>query len=114
MENIKVLFACQWGMSSSLLAAKITSKGKERGLQIEVECLAAESALALDLSCFDLVLIGPQVRFYTKKFEEKEEELGINIPIIPVDGFIYATGDGEALLNILLPEIEKSKGNANQ
>lgn len=112
-DKIKILFACQWGMSSSLLAEKIQSLGKKQGLHIEIECLAADAALALDIYDYNLILIGPQVRFYKNKFEEREKELGLNIPIFLVDGMIYAMADGEALLKLILPEIKKPNGKTS-
>jgi PTS system cellobiose-specific IIB component len=107
MPTVRVLFACAWGISSSLLAAKVEQAASKMGLDVKVDCLAAETALGVNLKEYDAVLIGPQVRFYQSKFEQQAKEKGLTIPVSPVDGLLYAMADGEPVLKQLLKDLKK-------
>jgi len=109
--RIRVLFACAWGMSSSLLAEKVRMAGGKREVDIVVDCVAAETAMSCEIDQYDMVLLGPQVKYYKEKFEGIVKDAGLDIPVSPVDGMLYAMADGEAVLEQVLRAVEKAKGN---
>jgi PTS system cellobiose-specific IIB component len=58
------------GMSTSVLIEKLKADGKALGLELDVDALPAESP-DKRLESTDILLLGPQVRYQLKKFQER-------------------------------------------
>jgi PTS system cellobiose-specific IIB component len=67
-------------MSTSVLVEKLKAEGKTRGLELDVDALAVETQ-DKRMDTTDILLLGPQVRFLLKKFQER---FAGKIPVIMV------------------------------
>lgn len=59
---IRIMLACAGGMSTSLLMNKMKEEADNRGLEVSVEAIG-EKTLEQHLGEFDVLLLGPQVRY---------------------------------------------------
>ena len=99
---IRVLIVCSWGMSTSLLVDSMLAAAKERNYELIVEALSAgEYAEKVD-DC-DVVLIAPQIRHLRKSIEKLAASAGK--PVAMIEPFHYATMNGQAVLEQVLPFI---------
>ncbi|OJG09917.1 PTS system, lactose/cellobiose family IIB component [Enterococcus asini] len=77
------MLVCAAGMSTSMLVTKMQNAAKEKGLDAEIFAVAASEAdKKLASQTIDVVLLGPQVRFMAKQFQEKLEPLKIPVEVI--------------------------------
>lgn len=99
-QNI-ILF-CAAGMSTSILVSRMKATAQEKGLDYEVDSYAI-SEVDKKGSEADIILLGPQVRYFLadvkKKFPDK--------PVECVDMQAYGTLDGEKVINQIIKMIEK-------
>lgn len=87
----KIILFCGGGFSSSLLVLKIREAAQTAGYECFVEAFAASNPLhAKDA---DVVLLGPQIRFHKKKFEE-----ALTCPVEVMDTVAYGTMNGKKIL----------------
>ncbi len=78
-----IMLVCSAGMSTSLLVTKMQEAAKDRGLEADIFAVAASDAdRNLAEKPVDVLLLGPQVRFMKKQFEEKVAPKGIPLDII--------------------------------
>lgn len=92
MQPLRVLLVCSFGLSTSLLTEAMVEAAAARSLPLVVDSAGTDRlspALAAD---WDVILLGPQVRYA----EAGARRTGL--PVGVIDGFVYATGDGEAAL----------------
>lgn len=95
MKNI--LLACSAGMSTSLLVTKMKEAAETQDIQVNIKAMSSDNAFqALDE--YDVLLIGPQMRFMKKKFVKAVEEQGIEMPIETIDSVSYGRIDGDGVL----------------
>lgn len=87
----KIILFCGGGFSSSLLVLKIREAALASNYECFVEAYAASNPLhAKDA---DVVLLGPQIRFHLKKFEE-----ALTCPVTVMDTVAYGTMNGTKIL----------------
>lgn len=91
MQALRVLLVCSFGLSTSLLVDSMKEAAASQGLPLVVDSAGTET-LNKDLSGWDVILLGPQVRYA----EVTARRAGVPVGII--DGFVYATARGEAAL----------------
>ncbi|ARU91762.1 PTS system cellobiose-specific component IIB [Spiroplasma clarkii] len=89
---MKLLLACAAGMSTSILVKKINDAALDEGIEIAVQAVPVTEALEIG-NAWDVVLLGPQVAFKLKQFQET-----LNVPVAVIPSMDYARGDGEAVL----------------
>jgi PTS system cellobiose-specific IIB component len=106
MKQLNVLLCCGAGMSSGFLAQRTRVASKKRGISITVEA-RAESDVGHYISKIDILLVGPHFANSLAKFQQMGEPYHVPAVLIPHN--IYATLDGDALLNLILETIEKKK-----
>ena len=83
MSKSTIMLVCAAGMSTSMLVTKMQNAAKEKGLDAEIFAVAASEAdKKLASQTIDVVLLGPQVRFMAKQFQEKLEPLKIPVKVI--------------------------------
>ncbi len=87
---MKILLACSAGMSTSLLEKSMNDYIKENGFNDSVEAHASEAAKSI-INDFDVVLLGPQVRYLKASFEELSK--GAPIGVIPPQDYALAKGE---------------------
>lgn len=98
MKNI--VLACQLGMSTSLLVAKMRDAAKEKGIECSIEAFSM-SDLERTAQDADIILLGPQVSYnlqhVRQQFPGKKVEC--------IDMVAYGMVDGKRVLNTALAQI---------
>lgn len=100
---MKIVLACAYGMSTSIVAKKITAalSPQEAGWKVDAKNIDSLAEYAAD---YDVVLLGPQVRMRLNDAKSVCDPLSIPVDIInPVD---YGTGNGANIIKA----IRKMKG----
>lgn len=90
---MKVLLVCAAGMSTSLLVTNMM-KNAQPGDNVEAVPI---SELLQNVDRFDVVLLGPQIRFKLKEVEEVCKSR--NIPVGVVDMRAYGMMNGKAAMD---------------
>lgn len=86
MKNI--LLACSAGMSTSLLVTKMEEAAEKQDINVNIKAMSSDNAFH-SLEDYDVLLIGPQMRFMRKKFLKAAEDKGLNLPIEAIDSVSY-------------------------
>ena len=98
MSEKTIMLICNAGMSTSMLVTKMQKAAETQGLDVDIFAIAAaEAKNKLEQRKIDTVLLGPQVRFMQKQFEEKLTPLGIPVEVINMTD--YGMMNGEKVLN---------------
>lgn len=95
----KILLACNAGLSTSMLVQKMKDSAEER--KIDVEILAVSVNSINDYTDYDVLLLGPQVRFLKDNIAEK-----VNMPVIVIDTMDYGMLNGKKVLDSALAEMK--------
>ena len=95
----KILLACNAGLSTSMLVQKMKDSAEER--KIDVEILAVSVNSINDYHDYDVLLLGPQVRFLKDNIAEK-----VNMPVIVIDTMDYGMLNGTKVLDNALAEMK--------
>ena len=95
----KILLACNAGLSTSMLVQKMKESAEER--KIEVEILAVSVSSVEDHPNYDILLLGPQVRFLQDNIKEK-----VNMPVMVIDTMDYGLLNGKKVLDNALAEMK--------
>lgn len=75
---IVITLICNLGMSTSMLVDKMADYAKGKGVEVDIDARAFQR-IDDRIKKTDILLIGPQVRHLTKKFQE---QYGTEIPVI--------------------------------
>ena len=98
MSEKTIMLICNAGMSTSMLVTKMQKAAETQGMDVDIFAIAAaEATNKLEQRKIDTVLLGPQVRFMQKQFEEKLTPLGIPVEVINMTD--YGMMNGEKVLN---------------
>lgn len=90
---------CNAGMSTSLLVSRMRTSAEERGIEADIVAYATNEA-GKRMSEADVALIGPQISYRRKEFQELAEACGVPFEVIPsVD---YGMVNGERVLDLAL------------
>lgn len=103
----RIMLICSAGMSTSLLVTKMEAAAKDKGIEADIFAVSASEANARfeDASMpINVVLLGPQVRFMKKQFEDKLSGTGIPVEVIEMKD--YGMMNGEAVLKTALELIK--------
>ena len=65
MKNI--LLACSAGMSTSLLVTKMEEAAEKQDINVNIKAMSSDNAFH-SLEDYDVLLIGPQMRFMRRNF----------------------------------------------
>lgn len=97
MTKKTIMLVCSAGMSTSMLVAKMKDAATQQGIDADIFAVSASDAdTNLASKNVDVLLLGPQVRFMLKQFEEKLAPM--NIPSAVIDMSDYGMMDGEKVL----------------
>lgn len=69
MEKLNILLSCSYGFSTSSLVKRMETYFKDKNYPFTVNALAETNALEA-IDDYNVVLIGPQVRYLKSKFEK--------------------------------------------
>ncbi|WP_294611874.1 PTS cellobiose transporter subunit IIB [uncultured Gilliamella sp.] len=98
----KVLIICAAGMSSSLMAKKVTEYFANQDKAITVDAVSAtEGSNMIKNSDFSLFLISPQTMMMFDKLEKLGEEVGKPVVSIPFQAYIPIQSGIEQLAKII-------------
>jgi cellobiose PTS system EIIB component len=102
----KALIICAGGMSSSLLAKKVTELLKEKGHDILVDATGAtDGGKKIESSDFELFLVSPQTKMYYKRLKEAGDRAGKPVVNIPPQAYVPIPMGIEKLANVILQEL---------
>lgn len=104
--KLNIMLSCGAGMSSGFLAQKTRKAAKKRGLDAKIDA-RSESQVSSYFSTIDILLLGPHYANQLGEFQAMGKPYDVPVAVIPQK--IYATLDGEKLLDFALEEIEKHK-----
>ncbi|MFC6314047.1 PTS sugar transporter subunit IIB [Lapidilactobacillus achengensis] len=97
MAEKTIMLVCSAGMSTSLLVSKMQKAAAAKGIEANIFATAAGDAdNALASNDVNVLLLGPQVRYMLKQFQDKVA--GKNIPVEVIDMRSYGMMDGDAVL----------------
>jgi len=86
-------------MSTSLLVSKMLEAAKERDLSVEINAYGV-AEFDTQFPRYQVVLLGPQVKYMLKTLSEKAAAQGI--PVQPIDPMDYGMQRGEKVLDYAL------------
>ena len=95
----KIMLCCSAGMSTSLLVRKMVEAANERDLPVQIDAYGV-SEFDMQFPQFQVVLLGPQVKYMLKTLSDKAASL--NIPVQPIDTMDYGMQRGDNVLNYAL------------
>ena len=100
------MLVCAAGMSTSLLVTKMEKAAEAQGIEAKIFALSASEAdPEIEKGEIDVILLGPQVRFMLKQFEEKAAS--INVPVEVINMQDYGMMNGEKVFATALKLIEE-------
>lgn len=101
---VNIVLVCEHGASTGMLTSRMKDAAAKMGIEANIN---AYSFTKLDevIEGADIVLLGPQVRFKKKMFEEKYAKEGIEFMVI--DTVDYGMMNGEKVFKTVLDHLNK-------
>ena len=99
-----IILVCEHGASTGMLTTRMQDAAKKLGVEATINAYPYTKLDEL-IDGADIVLLGPQVRFKKKTFEEKYANKGIEFMV--VDTVDYGMMNGEKVLKTVLEHLEK-------
>ena len=93
---MNILLVCTGGMSTSLIASRLEEAAEDRGLDITAEAFPSDN-LADIIADYDVVLLGPQVKYKQEELAAVADEHGI--PLEVIDGEAYGMMEEDKILD---------------
>ena len=100
-----ILLACNAGLSTSMLVEKMRESAQKQNLDAEILAVSTND-IDDHVDHFEVVLLGPQVRFMKNQIQER-----VTIPVDVIDGMDYGMLQGD---NVLKQGISLLKEHANE
>ncbi|CNL75515.1 MULTISPECIES: PTS sugar transporter subunit IIB [Yersinia] len=95
----KIMLCCSAGMSTSMLVKKMRVVADERGIPVEIDAFGV-SEFDTQFPRYQVVLLGPQVKYMLGMLSEKAAVHGI--PVQPIDMMDYGMQRGDKVLDYAL------------
>ena len=95
----KIMLCCSAGMSTSLLVKKMQASADERGIATEIKAFGA-SEFDSQVSNYEVVLLGPQVKYMQGDLQKVADQFGIRVE--PIDMMDYGMQKGDKVLDFAL------------
>ena len=92
---MRIMLACAAGMSTSLLVTKMEKAAAEAGTEAKIWAVP-EAEVEKNVGEFDILLVGPQIRFKAKEFEKLAAG---RFPVHIIDMRDYGTMNGAKVFN---------------
>ncbi|MBD8164549.1 PTS sugar transporter subunit IIB [Erwinia persicina] len=96
---VRIMLCCSAGMSTSMLVRKMVEAAKERALDVDIEAYGV-AEFDNQFPHYQVVLLGPQVKYMLKTLSEKAAAQGI--PVQPIDPMDYGMQRGDKVLDFAL------------
>ena len=87
---VRIMLACAAGMSTSLLVTKMEKAAAEAGVEAKIWAVPEATAKS-EVGNFDVLLIGPQIKF---KFNDFNKWADGRFPVHVIDMIDYCTMNG--------------------
>lgn len=100
---INFVICCSQGMSSSALMKKMQDYVAAENLDVDVKAVTTDRIMSGEIP-FDVLMIGPQIRFEKNKLKNKFPEKAIDI--IPMKA--YGRLDGAEVVRVGLQLLEEN------
>lgn len=101
---IKIALCCNAGMSTSMLVKKMHESAVERNIEARIEAYPVAQFEDV-ISNNDIVLLGPQVRFKLKEFQQSA--VRYNKPVEAIDASSYGTMNGAKVLDMAIARVQE-------
>ena len=102
---MKIMLACCLGMSTSVVVQKMKDAAKEQGKDYEIWAVD-QNKIAENVGNFDVLLLGPQVRYMLSKVKEDCP----NCAVEAIDRKAYGTMDGKSMIDHVITVLEAKNG----
>ena len=96
---VRIMLCCSAGMSTSMLVRKMVEAARERELEVDIEAYGV-AEFDTQFPHYQVVLLGPQVKYMLKTLSEKAATQGI--PVQPIDPMDYGMQRGDKVLDYAL------------
>ncbi|WP_068268468.1 PTS sugar transporter subunit IIB [Caviibacter abscessus] len=91
---LNILLVCTAGMSTSVLVEKMKSKAEQIGKKVNIKAIG-DTALSEHVNDYDVVLLGPQIKFLYSKIRN---EVPAEKPVEVINMMDYGTMNAEKIL----------------
>ena len=91
---MNIMLACNAGMSTSLVVSKMQQAAKEQGIDCTIWAVN-QNDIKGELGKFDVLLLGPQLRYVERKIRAI---VGDAAPVAYIDPTAYGTCNGKIVL----------------
>lgn len=88
----KIMLCCSSGMSTSLLVKKMQEEAARRGLEADIRAYGA-SEFEVQMPQYQVVLLGPQVKYMLPDMQGRAAEHGIPVDVINMMDYGMQRGD---------------------
>ncbi|WP_117232446.1 PTS sugar transporter subunit IIB [Vibrio maerlii] len=95
----KIMLCCSAGMSTSLLVKKMEASAQERGIEANIKAFGA-SEFNEQVSNYEVVLLGPQVKYMQGDLQKVADQFGIKVE--PINMMDYGMQKGDKVLDFAL------------
>lgn len=102
-EMKKIMLCCSAGMSTSLLVKKMVIEAEKRSLPVEIKAFGA-SEFDQNVGNYQVVLLGPQVKYMQSDLQKKADAHGIKVE--PINMMDYGMQKGDKVLDFALSLID--------
>ncbi|HCL5924158.1 TPA: PTS sugar transporter subunit IIB [Citrobacter amalonaticus] len=99
----RIMLCCSAGMSTSLLVRKMVEAAEEQKLPVQIDAYGV-SEFDIQFPNYQVVLLGPQVKYMLNTLSEKAATQ--NIPVKAIDMQDYGMQRGDKVLDFALSLIE--------
>ncbi|MDO4680287.1 MAG: PTS cellobiose transporter subunit IIB [Aerococcus sp.] len=104
---MQAILICNAGMSSSLMAKKVSEQLKRDGYDIKVNATTIGNSEAVFRNAdYQLVLVSPQIRMLFDEYQQKAEKMGKQIAQIPFNAYAPTPMGIKNMETIILNQIE--------
>ena len=101
----KIMLCCSAGMSTSLLVKKMVAEAEKRGLEVDINAFGG-AEFEQQVGQYQVVLLGPQVKYMQKDLQQKANAYGIKVE--PINMMDYGMQKGGAVLDFALSLIDNN------
>ena len=101
----RILLSCNAGLSTSMLVEKMKESASAQGIDADILAVSANSVEDY-VNDYDVILLGPQVRFMKKQIESR-----VSVPVDVIDGMDYGMLEGGNVLKQAMDIIDKGEWN---
>ena len=101
----KIMLCCSAGMSTSLLVKKMVAEAEKRGLEVDINAFGV-AEIEQQVGQYQVVLLGPQVKYMQKDLQQKANAYGIKVE--PINMMDYGMQKGGAVLDFALSLIDNN------